>query len=274
MAEVDLSTPIVFLRKFQTLADTIRAHPEFILKKIVPEHLRNSLVKAVHLMGHLGYIPMLSILTKHGFTWPGRLEDLKQVIHVCTECGVFKPRNGRLYIRSAHLKTLEAKKALAIDLGQVGNPAKFSFLVCVDLFTGYVISRRISGRATSVNIINALIMCLARYAPACEVIRCDNASTFVGWEFKEFCKSIDLEIWYVARLNSRGNGKVERAIRSIKEQLRFMQLRSYAAADVDVALELACLAINAKPNSETITPYTLNNSLMEPKNLKTRDSYK
>ena len=266
VAEVDISTPIVFLRKFQAIADTIRTHPEFILKKVVPQHLRNALVKAVHLMGHLGYIPMLNILTRHNFNWPGRIEDLKQVIHVCTECGVFKPRNGKLYIRSAHLKMLEAKKALAIDIGQVGSPAKFSFLVCIDLFTGYVIARRISGRATSVNIINALLICLARYAPSCEVIRCDNASTFVGWEFKEFCKSIDLEIWYVARLNSRGNGKVERAIRSIKEQLRFMQLQSYVPADVDVALELASLAINLKPNSDNISPYTLNYGLMEPRN--------
>ena len=266
VTDVDVSTPLVFLRKFQSISDTIRAHPEYILKKIVPEHLRNSLVKAVHLMGHLGFIPMLNILTRHHFQWPGRNEDLKQMIHVCTECGVYKPRNGRLYIRSAHVKLLEAKKALAIDLGQVGNPAKFSFLVCIDLFTGYILARRISGRATSVNIINSLLVCLARYAPSCEVIRCDNASTFVSWEFKDFCKAIDLEIWYVSRLNSRGNGKVERAIRSIKEQLRFMQLRSYAPADVDVALELACLAINLKPNSDQISPYTLNYGLMEPRN--------
>ena len=45
-----------------------------------------------------------------------------------------------------------------------------------------------------------------------------------------------------------------------------MQLQSYVPADVDVALELASLAINLKPNSDNISPYTLNYGLMEPRN--------
>ena len=266
VCQVEISAPLTSLRRFETVRDSIVSEDRYKQEGIVPEEYRNALVKATHLLGHLGIIPMLNILNQHELKWKGRIDDLKQMTKVCTECGVFKPRVGPLLIRQANLKVLKAKNALAIDVGQVGSPAKFSFLVAVDLFTGYMLAIRIPGRATSLNIINSLILILARYAPSCEILRCDNASTFLSWEFKQFCEKLNLKIWHVSRLNSRGNGKVERAIRSIKEQLRFMRLTSYSNSDVDIALELACLAINLKPNHGNISPYTLNYGLMEPRN--------
>ena len=266
VCQVEISTPLTNLKKFETIKDSIVTEQQYLKDGIVPQEYRNALVKATHLLGHLGVIPMLNILSQHDLNWKGRTNDLKQMTKVCTECGIFKPRVGSLLIRQAHLKILKAKHAIAIDVGQVGSPAKFSFLACVDLYTGYIISSRIPGRATAINIIHSLLLVLARYAPSCEIIRCDNASAFISWEFKQFCESLNLKIWYVSRLNSRGNGKVERAIRSIKEQLRFMRLTSYANPDVDVALELASLAINMKPNHGAISPYTLNYGLIEPRN--------
>ena len=116
------------------------------------------------------------------------------------------------------------------------------------------------------NVAKTLLNILARYAPNCRVIRLDNASYFKTETFQRFFQSLNIKAWYVSRLNSRGNGKAERAIRSINEQLRYMKMKNYSNQDWDLALEMCTLAINLKPLYGKISPYTLTYGVMEPEN--------
>ena len=196
VCQVEISALQTSLRRFKTVEDSIISEDRYKQEGLVPEEYRYALVKATNEPEHLGIIPMLNILNQHELKWKGRIDELQQMTKVYRECGIFKTRIGPLLIRQAHPKIVKAQNALAIAVGQVKSPAKFSFLVAVDLFTGYMLAIRIPGRVTSLNSIHILILILARYTPSFEVIWCDNASTFLNSEFKQF----NLKILHVSRL--------------------------------------------------------------------------
>ena len=184
----------------------------------------------------------------------------------CDICGMFKPNNKSIGISQSDLPILEPKHTLAIDILQIEVPAECNILVCVDLYTSYITAIRVPGRLTSMSIAKTLLNAIVRYAPNCKVIRMDNAAYFKAAEFENFLTSLNIEPRFVTRLNSRANGKVERAIKSLNEQLRYLKMDSFTNQDWDLALETCTLMINLKPLHGNISPYTLVFGTIEPSN--------
>ena len=263
---IQVHAPLLALRQFKDLVEKVSESTEYKRNGTVPLKYRRPLLLATHNMGHIGIIPSAGLLTSHDLMWKGRNDDLKLVISSCEECGIFRHRPGPINIRQSEIAITEPKHALCIDVATVGQPAIINFLVSVDLFTDYTIALRIPGQLNSTTIAKTLLCILARYAPSCAIIRMDNASYFTSRDFKQFLKDLNIKQWLVTRLNSRSNGKCERMIRSIKEQLRFFRLNSYSGHDWDIALEIATLAVNLKPKFNKISPFTLTYGTIEPKN--------
>ena len=266
LPEFNIMSPLFSLRQFNQLKEQLENNKEFRESRIVPADFKNKLVRAAHEMGHLGPIRMAALFTNAGIFWKNRNNDIKDCVMRCETCGIFKPNPIAIGTRQADITVKEAKHTLAVDISTVGQPAVCNFMVAVDLFTSYITAVRVPGQLSSMNIAKTLLNILARYAPNCRVIRFDNATYFKSEIFKQFLESLAIKPWYVTRLNSRGNGKAERAIRSINEQLRFLRLKSFTSQDWDLALELSTLAINIKPLYGGISPYTLNYGTLEPEN--------
>ena len=262
---LQIHAPLHSLKVFRDMVDKMTTYMDPKTKEVKPE-FREQLITAAHNLGHLGVIPTTSLLASYGLNWNYRNADVKTRVAQCEACGVFKHKPGPINIRQAEVMIPEPKYSLAIDVAQVGQPAVLNFLVAIDLYTDFGLAIRIHGPVTSTSVTKALLVILARYAPSCHILRMDNASYFTSTEFKDFLKNIGVKQWFTTRLNSRANGKAERFIRSIKEQLRFMNLRSFSGPDWDSALELAVLIINLKPKYNGITPYTLTYGTIEPKN--------
>ena len=262
----NILAPLFHLRNFNSVKNELENSHEYRETGKIPDDMKNTILNLTHELGHIGPIRMASILTNNNIHWKNRNKDIEKCVQKCETCGIYKSVPTRLMKQQAELPILEAKHSLAIDVSTIGQPAICNFLVAIDLFTSYVVAMRIPGQLNSMNVAKTLLNILARYAPNCRVIRLDNASYFKSEAFKRFFETLGITPWYVTRLNSRGNGKAERAIRSINEQLRYMRMNSYTAQDWDLALEISSLAINLKPLQGQISPYTLTYGVTEPQN--------
>ena len=86
----------------------------------------------------------------------------------------------------------------------------------------------------------------------------DNASYFKSGEFSNFLSTLGVQPIYVSRSNHRGNGRIERSIGSLQDQLRLMKLSNLQNNSfVDLALDIACLLINLRPTNQGFSPFML-----------------
>ena len=249
-------TPLLNLRKMEGIRSKIEQSSFFKQYGQVPKELRNELLLAIHNIGHQGAVRIASFLNTEGLRWPGRNDEIGRIVRECPTCGPFLSYNRKLNIRQADFNITQPGKLVAIDLTHVGQPSQLNILITVDLVTGFVTATRINGVYNAINIMKTLIKIIARYYPDLRVIRCDNGKYFKK-EFQEYLQALGIDCSFVSRSNSRGNGRCERAVRSICDQLRLMKLKSFNIADVDMALEIAALIVNAKPLHGNISPFML-----------------
>ena len=262
----NVMAPLFSLRNFQNIKTELENDISFKNTGEIPKEMRKPILDIVHGLGHIGPIRMASLLSNNNIHWRNRNLEIEKCVQRCEICGIFKNTNVQLSKRQAEVPVLQARHTLAIDVSTIGQPSICNFLIAVDLFTSFITALRVPGQLNSMNVAKTLLNILARYAPNCRVIRLDNASYFKTETFQRFFQTLNIKAWYVSRLNSRGNGKAERAIRSINEQLRYMKMKNYSNQDWDLALEMCTLAINLKPLYGKISPYTLTYGVMEPEN--------
>ena len=255
---LNIATPLLNLRQFQDIKTEILNSEGFLKHGKLTQEQKDTLLNTLHLTGHLGSVRMATILMQSGISWKNRNRDISDVVRKCSICGVFKPNNNPLDVGPMIQNDRRPKKTLAIDITTIGQPAILNVLVVVDLITGFLSAVRIPGQMNSKNIIFRLLQILSRYAPQVEYLKMDNATYFRSKDFTCFLEALGVTPIYVSRSNHRGNGKIERGIGSLQNQLRLMKISNLNnTAHVDLALDIACLLINLRPSNRGFSPYML-----------------
>ena len=257
-----ITAPLFDLKLLSAVKNDIQSHPDYKRNNVVPDHLKDVLLRALHQVGHLGPIRMAAILTSNQIAWKNRNIQIERIVRQCPSCSMRKPQTRPLSVQPNILDVLEPKYCVAIDVTTVGQPAIFNTLVMIDSFTHYLTARRIIGKLNYINVANTLLAMLAAYAPACQVVRLDNAAYYTK-DFQNLLASLGIRCSFVSRHNSRGGGLVERAIKSVSGQFTYMleqfpQLNSFRPIEIDLVLETISLHINMTHKVQGVTPYCLN----------------
>ena len=257
-----ITAPLFDLKVLKLVKEEIQNNPEYQRDNVVPEHLKDVLLRALHQVGHKGPVRMAAILTSNGIVWKNRNSQIEKIVRQCTACSTRKPQSRQINEVPNIIDVLEPKNCVAIDVSTVGQPAVFHTLVMIDVFTHYITARRIPGKLTYMNIANTVLTMLAAYAPTCQTIRLDNAS-YYSKDFQNFLAGLGIRCSFVSRMNSRGSGLVERAIQSVSRRFACMideypQLNSFKPMEIDLVLETICLHINMTHKVQGVTPYALN----------------
>ena len=255
--DIPVASPLLNLRNLEKIKVDILNSPEYLQNHVIPEKYRQPLLDALHCTGHIGQVPMATILSNAGFCWKSRNREIWETVKRCETCGVYKTHNNRLVERQSTLNETRPKTTLSIDVSTIGQPSSFHFMVMVDNVTHYIVTQRIIGNLTSTNIARTLLILLSRYAPNARCIKLDNASYFASNTFQEFLKTLGLRLSFISRHNSRGNGLAERAIRSIQDQLRLMKIKNFSGPNIDLALQISEVIINSRPRHGRISPFML-----------------
>ena len=253
-----VATNLFNLRHFNKLKEELLNDPYFLKNKTIPKTYRSRILHALHQTGHLGQVRMAAILSNANITWPNRNQEINILVRQCPTCGPFQPNNNHINTSPLDLPDLRPKKTIACDITSIGQPSILNIVVTVDLVTGFMAAKRIPGQLNSHNVATTLLNIIATHFPQLEYLKLDNASYFRSHEFANFLSALGLTPVFVSRSNHRGNGKIERKIRSLQDQLRLMNLTNLRnTANIDLALTISCLLVNNRPLNHGISPFML-----------------
>ena len=185
---------------------------------VVPVDLRRRLLDILH-FGHAGLTKMTA--EAKIFWWPNVTRNIESKAKDCTAC-LASGENLKYQLPKSHygnLKTLiEPGQEIQIDFtGKLHNKkinGDVQILIAIDRFSKWP-TVKICKTAETKEVINFLTNNFNLYGLP-EKINSDKGGAFISKEYREFCKSRNIEIEYCTPRLHTGNGAVERAIQTLK----------------------------------------------------------
>jgi transposase InsO family protein len=210
------------------------------LRIVVPPVLRQKTLQLFHEY-HPGIARMRQLMRQFVW-WPNMDMAVQKHVNNCTECALNQASRTNWQLTSWP----ESKRFFQSLFIDICFYEKNQYLVIIDSFSNFTDVHNLSS-LTSKQIILALNKTF-RYFGLPETLVCDHGSQFLSKEFREFLKINSIELILTPPYHSQSNGKVERAIRSLKLFLT----KNKDCPSVDSY----CRTHNFFPNSNGIIPAT------------------
>jgi hypothetical protein len=132
-----------------------------------------------------------------------------------------------------------------------GNTAVF---VAVDMFSAYIVVKAIPSRAGQ-HLLEAVESCIINPFGVPKYIRCDNeAGLENSAEFYKFCQILNIDVLPTAAAAPWSNGAAERAVQTIKKNLRNFVLSEHVISDWDKYIFLVAAAHNGSIGTYGVSP--------------------
>ena len=251
-------------------------------KRIPLESERASLVAEAHAQGHFGEKAMQSYIDRKGYWWPKLRADLAEVVSECDSCRKYTiVKSG--YHPAKSIEAFLPAEHLQVDLASfpVSSEGHNFCLVCVDVFTGFLMLRAIKQKTAP--IIARTLWEMFTIIGIPKILQSDNGREFKNDIISAFAKLEGIEHRFIAPYNPRADGKVERSVKTVKDTVN--KLMHGATCYWHLHLPFVQYAYNNKVQSLTgSTPFSLmfgreansptNYELDEKGMLKDRDEWK
>jgi hypothetical protein len=187
--------------------------------KELPDIIKQKeLLLRAHEAGHYGEKAIYKHIEQDGYWWPNMRIHIQDIIKSCTECQKHTiTKSG--YAPAKSIYAARPSDHYQIDLAQFPTSIegwKFC-LVCIDVFTGYIMLEPIIDKSAS-SIARALwkICCIIGIP---KILQSDNGSEFSNKIVNSLCRLTGIPRRFIAPYNPRADGKVERSIKTIKQTL-------------------------------------------------------
>jgi transposase InsO family protein len=206
---------------------------------VVPPLMRSKVLEMFH-QHHPGMARMRQLMRQFVW-WPGVDADIQKHVSSCTTCLSTQPSRTNCHL-SSWPESHHFFQRLFIDICFFANK---QFLVIIDHFSNFVDVHQLPS-LTSQQVILALCTTFKYYGLPEEIV-CDHGRQFISTSFHNFLRSRNIELCLTPPYHSPSNGKVERAIRSLK---LFLHKNISQVPD----FSQFCIVTNFYPNSNGLTP--------------------
>ena len=188
---------------------------------VIPQAMRPMIMCSLH-YGHPGRDAMLAMI--EDIWWPRIHRKVIDQARLCEQC-LQSGKNLKYVLSQKQLGKLpeakEQNEEIALDFAgpfQNAKKGKKYLLVSIDQFSGWPDAKFLHSPTTK-KVIEFLKQYCAQYGVP-KKIRTDPGTAFVSEAFTMFCRQFGIEHITCPIRDHRGNGKIERLIRTINERLR------------------------------------------------------
>ena len=147
--------------------------------------------------------------------WPGFSAEIKQMIETCETCRKFETSPQKEPLASHDVPSRPWEK-IGVDIFELNGK---EYLTTVDYYSNFWEIDKLPTDAKATTVIAKLKDHFARYGIPDQVVT-DNGPQFKSQEFANFAAEYEFEHTPTSPYNSKGNGKVESAVKTAKRLLR------------------------------------------------------
>ena len=146
--------------------------------------------------------------------WPGFSAEIKQMVETCETCRKFEtsPQKEPLVSHDVPLRPWEK---IGVDIFELNGK---EYLTTVDYYSNFWEIDKLPTDAKATTVIAKLKDHFARYSIPDQVVT-DNGPQFKSQEFANFAAAYEFEHTPTSPYKSKGNGKVESAVKTAKQLL-------------------------------------------------------
>ena len=187
---------------------------------VIPQSLKDTIVKEAHGLGHLGIKKTLNII-KTRFYWPGYEADVDRWIKQCNEC---QRRNQPQRALPAPLETIQATYPFEKISWDIMGPLPSTprghqyMLLVTDLFTKWVEAFPLVDTTATTLATTLMNEVVCRYGvPA--YLHSDQGANLCSTVVQELCRLLGIHRTRTSAYHPEGNGQVERMNRTVENML-------------------------------------------------------
>ena len=187
---------------------------------VIPANLRSSIMSSIH-YGHPGRDTMLRYVAD--IWWPEIHREVINTAKYCEQCSK-SGKNVKPFLKQSQFGEISKSNEPNEDYVRFcGSLSKFRagkkyLLVAIDNYSARPDALFLHN-PTNKKVIEILKNYVAQYGIP-KQIRCDPGSVFTSEEFKTFCQQFEIKHVTCPVRDHRGNGKIERMIRTLNERPR------------------------------------------------------
>lgn len=222
----------------------------------VTDEDKAALITKAHQFGHFGREAMFKSLWNQGYWWPGIRTDISNHLKDCDACTRYVVAKAGYHPSSAITAKgpadhIQIDTSIHLPESPDGHRA---LLVCIDVFTGFVILRPL--KTTTAEVVANELWSIFAIIGWPKVLQSDNGPEFVNEVLRALVKLIGIEHRFITPYNPRADGKVERSIGTV--MLIIKKLLNGTSNHWPLFVNFAQLTFNNKVSSLTgSTPFAL-----------------
>ena len=213
--------PSPWREQFQSFSIDSRDFLYMDNRLVIPQSLRPMIMCSLH-YGHPGRDSMLSMSSD--IWWPRIHREIVDQARLCDQC-LQSGKNLKCMLRQKQVGKIpeasEQNEEIALDFAgpfQNAKKGKKYLLVSIDHYSRWPEAKFLH-RPTTKKVLEFLKHYIAQYGVP-RKIRTDPGTVFVSEAFAQFCKKFGIQHVKCPIRDHRGNGKIERLMRTINERLR------------------------------------------------------
>ncbi|XP_029182414.2 uncharacterized protein K02A2.6-like [Acropora millepora] len=181
-------------------------------RMVIPSSLRRDMKQKLH-ASHLGVESCLRRARETIF-WPGMSNEIKEMVATCETCRKYERSNQKEPLMPHEIPSRPWEQ-VGVDLFELDQK---QYMITVDYYSNFWEIDHLKS-TTSTSIVLKLKNHFARHGCPDRLIS-DNGPQFISAEFRKFAKEWDFQQRTSSPGNSKGNGKVESAVKTAKNLLR------------------------------------------------------
>ena len=224
-------------------------------KKVPTVEEQQQLISEAHAAGHYGEKAMYKYIELRGYWWPHMRTAIEKEIDQCRSCQKYNlVRAGFHPARSVF--AARPGDHFQMDLAQLPRSVDgmVYILLMIDVFTGFVVLTALPNKEDA-TVARAVwnVFCIIGLP---RILQSDNGDEFTNRIIRALCRITGIDRRFIAAYNPRADGKVERAVKTVKQMI--VKLVYGAAALWPLYLPFVQLMYNNKVKELTgTTPFAL-----------------